>query len=586
MTSESCAQTENRETSCTQTSPEKEYEDIMMLKPIGRGLHNLEPDQQTFMRPTTPSSFARPGYMTLDSHMTGYAGASISKSRSMQGIAGFPTMMRSPSVPINDQLAQTSPYCRQPLGAILPNNNQECGTAGQVSLQSAQGQATSRVVREQESEQTTTMHKEFHDGPYIQRQTETTTGAIANPQQYFAIQGSDQPFVTTPGSTMPRPRLRDQESVNESEHQYSSVQRLAGSSGENQQVQTSSISINHPIHVDIYSGSAQKVDQQSRQVESEQTSVPAPTPKFPTAGGISTGSNQGTLPRNVNESSKQWYRANISRDEAISLLKHRPAGTFLIRDSNTFKGAYGLAIKVNQLPPNVQPKPGADPEAELVRHFLIERTAGGVRLKGCANEPVFPSLAALVYQHSITPLALPCALLLPEPQSQNGTLERNENKRDQAVEGSKSLLEIGAACNVVYLGTVDCESLSGPRALGLAVTQLLRQTQPESRSTQVHFKVNQSGVTLTDNIRRLFFRRHYPPQSVLFCGLDPEDRKFTSANKQQSNDRIFGFVARRQPGQSTADNQCHVFAELDPSQPGQAVVDFINTHLLPMAGSS
>lgn len=49
-----------------------------------------------------------------------------------------------------------------------------------------------------------------------------------------------------------------------------------------------------------------------------------------------------------------------------------------------------------------------------MRHFLIEPTAKGVKLKGCNNEPVFGSLAALVYQHSITPLALPCKLLLPD----------------------------------------------------------------------------------------------------------------------------------------------------------------------------
>ena len=37
----------------------------------------------------------------------------------------------------------------------------------------------------------------------------------------------------------------------------------------------------------------------------------------------------------------------------------------------------------------------------------------GVRLKGCANEPVFGSLSALIYQHSITSIALPCKLVIP-----------------------------------------------------------------------------------------------------------------------------------------------------------------------------
>src|SRR5271167_1935275 len=74
---------------------------------------------------------------------------------------------------------------------------------------------------------------------------------------------------------------------------------------------------------------------------------------------------------------------------------------------------------------------GADPNAELVRHYLIERTpTGHVRLKGCPNEPDFGkgifndrlkmtefslsvNLSALVYQHSVTPLALPTKLALP-----------------------------------------------------------------------------------------------------------------------------------------------------------------------------
>ena len=47
--------------------------------------------------------------------------------------------------------------------------------------------------------------------------------------------------------------------------------------------------------------------------------------------------------------------------------------------------------------------PSPTPE-DLVRHFLIEPTPRGVRLKGCLNEPTFASLAALVYQHSITRL--------------------------------------------------------------------------------------------------------------------------------------------------------------------------------------
>ena len=41
---------------------------------------------------------------------------------------------------------------------------------------------------------------------------------------------------------------------------------------------------------------------------------------------------------------------------AITLLKDKPPGSFVIRNSSTFQGAYGLAVRVAQLPPNVQAK--------------------------------------------------------------------------------------------------------------------------------------------------------------------------------------------------------------------------------------
>lgn len=115
--------------------------------------------------------------------------------------------------------------------------------------------------------------------------------------------------------------------------------------------------------------------------------------------------------RFVRDSSKYWYKPTISREEAINLLRHANPGTFIVRDSTTFKNAYGLVLRVSHPPQGVVAKPGSD---ELVRHFLVEPTSRGVRLKGCPNEPVFTSLSALVYQHSITPLALPCRLLIPD----------------------------------------------------------------------------------------------------------------------------------------------------------------------------
>lgn len=74
------------------------------------------------------------------------------------------------------------------------------------------------------------------------------------------------------------------------------------------------------------------------------------------------------------DTSCNWYKPSASREETISALAHRPPGTFIIRNSNSFPGAYGLAIKVDE---------------STVRHFLIEPTRAGVRLRGSAIEPVF-----------------------------------------------------------------------------------------------------------------------------------------------------------------------------------------------------
>eukprot|EP00064_Thunnus_orientalis_P013565 superscaffoldBa00002230_g13604 len=148
----------------------------------------------------------------------------------------------------------------------------------------------------------------------------------------------------------------------------------------------------------------------------------------------------------VQDTSKYWYKPDISREQAINLLKDREPGAFIIRDSHSFRGAYGLAMKVACPPPTVQQnKKVGDMTNELVRHFLIETSPKGVRLKGCPNEPYF-------------------------------------------------------ACNVLYINSVDMESLTGPQAIAKAISQTLA-TNPLPDATTVHFKVSAQGITLTDSQR-------------------------------------------------------------------------------------
>ncbi|XP_062453137.1 tensin-2-like isoform X3 [Rhea pennata] len=219
----------------------------------------------------------------------------------------------------------------------------------------------------------------------------------------------------------------------------------------------------------------------------------------------------------VQDTSKFWYKPGLSRDQAVALLKAKEPGSFLIRDSNSFQGAYGLALKVAAPPPNCVTHSKGDPQEQLVRHFLIETGPRGVKIKGCQNEPHFGSLPALVLQHSITPLSLPCALRIP---SKDPLEESPEVPVPPNMSTAAELLRQGAACSVLYLSSVETESLTGPQAVAKAAGAVLA-SRPRPPACTVHFKVAAQGITLTDSQRKLFFRRHYPVGNVTYCSTDP-----------------------------------------------------------------
>ncbi|KAI4890803.1 hypothetical protein NFI96_014934 [Prochilodus magdalenae] len=278
----------------------------------------------------------------------------------------------------------------------------------------------------------------------------------------------------------------------------------------------------------------------------------------------------------VQDTTKFWYKPDISREQAINILKEREPGAFIIRDSHSFRGAYGLAMKVASPPPTVpQNTKKGDITNELVRHFLIETSPKGVKLKGCPNEPYFGCLSALVYQHSITPLALPCKLVIPtkDPHEEIPEVATPVNPATELLKqgaGQRSPVD-AHACNVLYINSVDMESLTGPQAIAKAISETMASS-PMPSATIVHFKVSSQGITLTDNQRKLFFRRHYPINTVTFCDVDPQERKW---NKTEGGTaKFFGFVARKQG--STTDNVSHLFAEMDPDQPATAIVNFVS----------
>lgn len=271
------------------------------------------------------------------------------------------------------------------------------------------------------------------------------------------------------------------------------------------------------------------------------------------------------------DSSEFWYKPHMTREEAVALLRQAPPGTFIIRNSTTYKNAFGLVLRVSKPPQGVTVPENSTNNDVLVRHFLLEPTTRGVRLKGCTNEPTFTSLSALVYQHSINQMALPCKLIIP-------TRDLMISPEDaELLQKQKQLREQGAACNVLYLFTMNMESLTGDEAIRKAVHEMYAQPNLPS-PIEVHFKVSQNGITLTDNKRRMFFRRHYTPNNISHFAMDPDNRVYTVLNREDRfmehtiNKSIFAFVAR--PSSGARDNQCHIFCDLAATQPASAIVSF------------
>lgn len=269
----------------------------------------------------------------------------------------------------------------------------------------------------------------------------------------------------------------------------------------------------------------------------------------------------------VMDTSKYWFKPSITREQAIELLRKEEPGAFVVRDSSSFRGSFGLALKVQEAPAPAQNRSEED-SSDLVRHFLIESSAKGVHLKGADEEPYFGSLSAFVCQHSIMPLALPCKLAIPHKELGGG-----DGASDPTTDGRASSLKRSAGCHVLYVSSVSVETLTGALAVQKAISTILeRDVLPTP--TVVHFKVTEQGITLTDVQRKVFFRRHYPLSTLRFCGMDPEQRKWQKYCKPSW---IFGFVAKSQT--NAQENVCHLFAEYDMVQSASQVISLVGALL-------
>ncbi|KAJ8001969.1 hypothetical protein DPEC_G00174930 [Dallia pectoralis] len=289
-----------------------------------------------------------------------------------------------------------------------------------------------------------------------------------------------------------------------------------------------------------------------RDVQTPSTRPLSPTPSFQSSFQGSQSSMKFVM-----DTSKFWFRPHIDRVQAEAVVMNQEAGTFVVRDSTSYRGSFGLAMKVDQMPANMSSNGLPEGSSALVRHFLIESSAKGVCIKGSSQEPYFGSLSALVYQHTISPYALPCKLRL-QPHDPN-----NEETND----GSATEGKTKTSCNFLYLNAIPTETLTGPCAVQRAVSTTFQNISTIT-PTIVNLKVTPKGVTMTDIQRKLFFRRHYPVHTLSYSGEDPDKRFWHKSSKPA---RIFGIVAKGT--EVGMENVCHVFAEYDQLQPCNSTIE-------------
>ncbi|XP_021356075.1 uncharacterized protein LOC110452090 isoform X15 [Mizuhopecten yessoensis] len=568
-------------------------EDKISLRPIGPGVQTLEPEGMGTMgrsgatTPSFPVSPVASAEQIIQAVEAKVRRMSLGSNQDLHATPPFPVSPRTPYY--NQAGSMTSPF-----------NTMSSTTSSQhhTTQQHQQHMIQHQQLQHQQPQQ---MQQQQHQHQHHQQQQ--------HQQQVIQQQQQQQQFQQ-------QQHQQQQPQQQHSQHQQYQYQQEYHTGVRNQSGSVSSQDASHALHVDTSPRMVSPGGSMARTPTSppspsslntlrQQLSVggtmsptshsmtgqSSPSLYFGTSrrGSISSLAESEpahiTTPRFVKDMSKYWYKPQITREDAIVLLKDKHPGSFVVRDSNSYPGAFGLALKVAHIPANVQTKSTGDPSADLVRHFLIEPTHKGVRLRGSNNEPIFGSLASLVYQHSNTPLSLPCKLMLPdaETMAMDGSSTMDSSSKSELPSSAAALLAQGAACNVLFLNTVDTESLTGPQAVARAM-KVTFDTQPSPKTTVVHFKVSNQGITLTDNQRKLFFRRHYPVAAVTYCGMDPDGRKWKRETETGAlmEARVFGFVARKSGGHS--DNACHLFAEVDPEQPASAIVNFVTKIMIGQSG--
>nr|CDS22222.1 SH2 motif [Echinococcus granulosus] len=277
----------------------------------------------------------------------------------------------------------------------------------------------------------------------------------------------------------------------------------------------------------------------------------------------------------TNDLSYHWFRPSASRQEAIQMLINKEPGRFIIRASKSQPNSYALVVRV----------PLTAEDTEPVRTFLLNRVKGGdaVHLRGFESEPIFPSLAAFVHDHTIHQGALPVLLKLP----MRSALSSNYLAGQQSpLPGRQTLSGLDFVCDVLYLGSMDVFPLQGESAVRRAVEQVLSQANNPNKGLKKKCEATvlcsvDKGLTIVDKNSIRFTKKSIPANKILYCAYDPEERVFNAIelkNRGVADSLIFAIVVKKTRFTMT-EHAVYVMCQLEPNQPSSNLINFINQAL-------
>ncbi|CDS36350.1 SH2 motif [Echinococcus multilocularis] len=277
----------------------------------------------------------------------------------------------------------------------------------------------------------------------------------------------------------------------------------------------------------------------------------------------------------TNDLSYHWFRPSASRQETIQMLINKEPGRFIIRASTSQPNSYALVVRV----------PLTAEDTEPVKTFLLNRVKGGdaVHLRGFESEPIFPSLAAFVHDHTIHQGALPVLLKLP----MRSALSSNYLAGQQSpLPGRQTLSGLDFVCDVLYLGSMDVFPLQGESAVRRAVEQVLSQANNPNKGLKKKCEATvlcsvDKGLTIVDKNSIRFTKKSIPANKILYCAYDPEDRVFNAIelkNRGVADSLIFAIVVKKTRFTMT-EHTVYVMCQLEPNQPSSNLINFINQAL-------